>query len=162
MKKISIIWIVLIQLAIAFEWLHSSWTKWAEAGFINNIPKTLEGFASKTPYSTYSDFLTSFAIPHAELFGNTIRTGELAVGIALLVSSVILLSKKSLPKYVVWLTAIACFGGAFMNINFFLASGASSPSSWGLNIMMVLVQIILGIFYIKSRTELAQNNEAVV
>lgn len=162
MKKISIIWLILIQWVIAFEWIHASFPKWTDAKFIDNISKTLESFAATSSYPSYSNFLTSVAIPHAELFGQIIRSAELAVGLALVLSGILMLSKKYLPEYVTWLTAIACFGGALMNLNFFMASGSTSPSAWGLNLMMAFIQIILGIYYQQNRKVLAQISQVIV
>ncbi len=155
MKRASIVWLVLIQWALAFEWLHSGWGKWTGPGFIDNIGKTLEGFAAKTPYTAYADFLTSFAIPNAHLFGNMIRTGEMATGLALAIGGILLLSQKRLSEWASWLIALACFGGALMNLNFFFASGWSSPSAWGINLLMAFIGIILGIYYTTNRRELA-------
>jgi thiosulfate dehydrogenase (quinone) large subunit len=158
MKKISIVWLILIQGVLALEWLHSSFGKWTDSKFMDGIAKTLEGFAAKSTFPGYPEFLNNVAIPNAQLFGQMIRTGEVAVGIALAISGLIIISKKPLPSVTLWLTVIAFLGGALMNINFFLASGASSPSSWGLNLLMTLVQIIFAVFYIQNRQLLAQKD----
>ena len=155
MKKVSLVWLVLIQWILAFQWLHSAWGKWSSTGFITNIDKTLDGFAAKTPYTAYGDFLSSIAVPNAEAFGNTIRSGEVLVGLALFLGGVLLLFKKRVPSVATWFLVIALFGGALMNLNFFLASGWSSPSTWGINVVMGLTHLTLGIFYILNRKELA-------
>ena len=155
MKRTSLVWLVLIQWVMAFEWLHSGWGKWTSAGFITNVGKTLDGFAVKTPYTAYGDFLRSTAVPNAEIFGNAIRSGEILVGLALLLGGLLLMCKRRIPVLASWILAIALFGGALMNLNFFLASGWSSPSTWGVNMIMGLIQLILGIFYLTNRKELA-------
>lgn len=154
-KKISYIWIILIQFALAFVWLHSGLSKWTSAAFMDGFSKTMEGFASKTSYVLYSNFLHNTVIPNAELFGNLIRTGEILVGFALVVGGIVLLWQKTLATHLNWLLIIAFFSGALMNLNFFLASGATSPSAWALNLLMVLLQLILGVAYILNRKELA-------
>ncbi|HEX3099731.1 MAG TPA: hypothetical protein VHQ41_02040 [Patescibacteria group bacterium] len=150
MKKVSVTWLVLVQFSLALEWLHATTSKWLEPDFIVGINKTLETFAAKTPYHFYSSFLNSVAVPHAQLFGNLIRIGELGVGLTLLAGGIFLLSKKELPAAAQWLVIIACFGAALMNLNFFLASGWTSPAAWGLNILMATIEIILGVFYIQA------------
>jgi thiosulfate dehydrogenase (quinone) large subunit len=155
MKRISFLWVVLIQWVLAYEWLHSGWGKWSSPGFITNISKTLEGFAAKTPYTVYGDFLRGTAIPNAELFGNMIRGGEVLVGLALVIGGLLLLWKKRIPTYVSWIVAASLFGGALMNLNFFVAAGWSSPAVWGVNMVMGLINLILAILYIKSRKDLA-------
>lgn len=117
--------------------------------------KTLEGFAAKTPYISYAGFLTSTAIPNATLFGNAIRTTELLAGIIFVFGGIILLAGKRIPSAASWVMAIACFAAALMNLNFFLAAGWTSPSTWGVNMIMTLVEIILGVFYIANAKELA-------
>ncbi len=150
------IWLVLIQWALAIEWLHSGWGKWSDPGFINNIGKTLETFAAKTPYKSYGSFLSSNVVPNAHTFGNMIRSGEVLVGLALALSGLWLINRKMLPMWGIWAVIIACFGAALMNLNFFLASGWSSPSTWGVNLIMCLIEIVLGVFYIKNMKELAK------
>ncbi len=155
MKRVSLTWLVLIQWVLAFEWLHSGWGKWAESGFIDNISKTLQTFAAKTPYTSYGEFLTSIAVPNADLFGNLIRLGEMGVGLALAIGGIWLVYKKTIPSYVVAILVIASIGGALMNLNFFLASGWSSPSTWGLNLLMFSVHVIFAIYYIVNRKEIS-------
>ena len=155
MKKVSVVWLVLIQFVLAYEWLHSGWGKWSETGFISNIAKTLSSFADKTPFTHYGDFLRNIAIYNAELFGNIIRTGEILVGTALVVGGILLLYKKNLPEPATWLLAIALLGGALMNLNFFLAAGSTSPSTWGVNMVMGLIHLILAIYYVINRKWLA-------
>ena len=155
MKKTSVVWLVLIQWVLAYEWLHSGWGKWSDPAFMAGIGKSLAGFAAKTPYGWYANFLKSTAIPNAQVFGNVTRSGELLVGTALLLGGIVLLARKRLPAVAIWLVAIACFGGALMNVNFYLSAGWSSPSTSGINLVMGLVELILGIYYIANRKELA-------
>lgn len=155
MKRASTIWIVLIQWVLAYEWLHSGWGKWAGPGFMNNIGKTLNGFITNNPNTAYASFLNNSALPNAELFGQIIRTSEIAVGIALVLGGVLLLAQKRLHPVATWLLVLALFGGALMNLNFYLASGWTSPSTWGVNVVMALAQLILGLYYLTNRKELA-------
>jgi hypothetical protein len=155
MKRASVIWLVLIQFVLAYEWLHSAWGKWAGPGFMDNIGKTLDGFAAKTPYTQYGTFLKNVASSNAELFGNSIRLGEMGVGIGLALGGIILLSQKRLKSWMVAVLIVAFFGGAIMNLNFFLAAGWSSPSTWGVNMVMGFVHLILGAYYLTNRRELS-------
>lgn len=156
MKKISVLWIILIQWALSIEWLHSGWGKWSDPGFINNIDKTLNGFAAKTPYISYGTFLRNSVIPNAHMFGNLIRSSEVLIGLAFLLSGLMLVNRKMLPQWASIAVVIAALGGALMNLNFFLASGWSSPSTWGVNLIMCLIQIVLGLFYLKNYRELVK------
>lgn len=155
MKKVSVLWLVLVQFVLAYEWLHSGWSKWATSGFMDNIDKTFGVFISKNPHFGYSVFLQDTVLPNAQIFGNIIRTSEMAVGIALLIAGVILLTKKQLPIVITWILSIALIGATIMNINFYLASGWSNPSTAGINLVMGAISLVLAIFYISNRDELA-------
>lgn len=155
MRKISATWLVLIQWALAVEWLHSGWGKWSGPGFMGNIGKTFIGFTAKNPNGWYVSFLNSTATPHAIVFGNIIRSGELLIGIALVLGGVLLLAKKRLPAVAIWLLVVAFFGGALMNLNFYFAAGWTSPSTWGVNVVMCLAELILGLCYLLNRRELS-------
>jgi len=154
MKKASVIWLVLVQWVLAFEWLHSGWGKWSDPAFITNIGKTLTAFAAKNPSPWYTNFLNNTALPHAETFGNAIRTGELSVGIVLALMGLLLLAKKRLAPAGVWIMIIALFAAALMNLNFYLAAGWTSPSTSGINVVMGLIHIVLALYYVCNRKEL--------
>lgn len=154
MKKASVVWLVLMQFALAYEWLHSGWGKFSSPGFIDNIGKTLNGFIAKNPNTGYAGFLQNTAVPNAELFGNLIRFGELAAGIAFVLAGVILLYKKRLDPTVIWVLVVALLGAVIMNLNFYFAAGWSNPSTSGLNILMALSQLILAVYYITNRKDL--------
>lgn len=155
MKKASVLWLVLIQWVLAIEWLHSGWGKWASPGFMNAIGQTLQSFASKNPYSWYVGFLNTTAIPNSYLFGNLIRSTEMSVGIIFALGGLALVAGKRLHPGASWVIAIACFAAALMNLNFFFAAGWTSPSTWGVNAVMALIELILGIYYVSNVQELA-------
>lgn len=147
-KQASVIWLVLIQWVMAYEWLQSGWGKFASSGFMDSIGKTLQGFASKTNFGFYADFLNAFAVPNPALFGNVVRFSELAAGLALAVGGFLVLRFNQLPKFVTIILIAALYGGALLNANLYMAAGWSSPSTAGINIVMFLVQAILGTFYL--------------
>lgn len=155
MKKTSVVWLVLIQWVLAYEWLHSGWGKWSGPGFMANISETLAGFIAKNPNTGYVAFLNRTAVPNAALFGNLIRIGELSIGIALLLSGVLLLYKKRLDPTVIWILVLAFLAGVIMNLNFYFAAGWTSPSTAGINLVMGLISLILGLCYFTNRRGLA-------
>ena len=149
MKKVSVTWLILIQFVFAFEWLYSAFGKWMHPEFMAGITQTLTAFGTKSAFHAYGQFLLENVVPHAQLFGNMVRGGELAVGLSLAVCGIIVLLIKRLPSSLSIISAITFFTAAFMNLNFFLSSGWSSPSTWGINVLMFCIQVILGIFYIQ-------------
>lgn len=143
-------WLVLIQWAVALEWLMSGWSKFSSDKFVLGFEKTIGAFAAKTPHAIYADFLKNTVLANPDFFANLVRVGEVLIGVALVVFGVYyLLQKKLDPIYrVILIVALAC--GAFLNLNFYLAAGWSSPSTAGINVLMGLTQVILAVFYAKT------------
>ncbi len=147
-KKTALVWLVLIQWVLAYEWLQAAWEKFSKPDFINSISNTLAAFASKTSYGFYSHFLTSVGIPHAHLFGELVRYGELLIGAGLLVGGYMILTLRKLAKWQIALLITALLGGALLNLNFYWAAGWSGPSTSGINVVMGWISLILAIHYI--------------
>jgi thiosulfate dehydrogenase [quinone] large subunit len=81
----------------------------ATAGFGGSaLRETLQRWAGETRYAFYVPFLQKAAIPHAEVFAFLVTYSEIAVGAALLLGGA---------------TRLAALGGAFLCLNFLLASG---------------------------------------
>lgn len=135
----------LIQLVIAYEWIAGGWGKVIGGTFSAGMTKTLVAFGSKNPHAWYVNSVLEAAKKSPELFGQLVQWGELLAGIGLVVSVILYLFVKAR----VWqgfakVAAIgALIGGAFMSLNFYLAAGWTSPSTGGLNLMMLLVQVVL-------------------
>ncbi len=159
MKKVSVIWIVLVQWVLAYEWLHAGYGKWTSPAFMNSIGGTLVNFAENSKFEWYTNFLRTSLIPNAELAGNIIRSSELLIAIAFILGGALLLRAKPLNWLWLWFLILAFFGGAAMNLNFYLPSGRLSPSSAGINILMGLIQIIFGICYLANYQEMRSGFE---
>ena len=157
MKNISPVWLILVQWALAVEWFLSGVAKFRSPGFMDNLSKTLEGFAAKTPYTGYSNFLHDIAVPNAALFGNLVRTGELLASIALILGGAILLIRGSLSTTISGFVVLALIGLLIMNLNFYLAAAWSSPSTAGINLLMILIEAILVVFYITHFVKLTKS-----
>lgn len=146
---VNVTWLVLIQWAVALEWLMSGWSKFSGAEFMAGFTKTVAVFAAKTPYSFYAGFLKGTVIPNADFFANLVRTGELLIGVALVTFGIYYVTQKRLPNVYRGLLVAALFCGALLNLNFYLAASWSSPAVAGINVLMGLVQVILGVYYAK-------------
>lgn len=85
-----------------------------------------------------------------------VRISEVGVGIALTLGSIILIAKGKLNPIIVWVLALALFGAALMNLNFYLAAGFTSPAVSGINLVMGFIEISLSIFYITNRKEITE------
>ncbi len=143
-------WLVLIQWSVALIWLMSGWEKFVDDKFVGGFTKTVGLFAAKTPHAFYADFLKSTVLASPDFFANLVRTGEIFVGVALVVFGAYYLITKKLDPIYRGLLAVALVAGALLNLNFYLAAGWSSPSTAGINTVMGLVQVILAAFYIKT------------
>lgn len=148
MKKSSSVWMVLVGWSLATQWLQAGWEKWTKPEFMTGIAKTLGLFAAKTPYRWYSSFVTTYLLPHASWLGNVVRASELLIGLDLVLLGVIILGQHTIRRWVATVMTIACYGAALLSLNFYLAAAWSGPSTAGLNVVMGLVEAILGTYYL--------------
>lgn len=127
-------------LAIAWIWLEGGWEKLGGT-FVQGLGSTLEKFASKNPYPAVSDFLLNTAMPNSVLFGNLVVYGELFAAVAIGIYAVASMFGKKFSgmKYL----GLAGFGsGALMSATFWLSAGWLSPSTAGLNLLMLVVEVV--------------------
>jgi len=134
-----------IQLVFGLIWFKSAIPKFLEPLFVNNLASTLTYFASKNPLPWYRQFLQTTAIPNVSLFAELTRFGELTAAILLSVTAILALRKMRMSK-LHELAIIGAIIGAWLNLQFGLASFWTSPASETLNLLMFLVQGIF-VFY---------------
>lgn len=132
--------LLLILLVDGSIWFRSGLGKFTSGNFVENLPKTLERFSSQNPHSWYKDLLGPIG-SNSQLWGNLVMYGEL-VGSLVLLTGVAMGLLKNTPRPLVALMILSLLGLSFMNLNFYLASGWTSPSSEGLNLLMFFIQII--------------------
>ncbi|MDQ2666659.1 MAG: hypothetical protein M3Z05_11685 [Gemmatimonadota bacterium] len=123
--------LLIVEMIIGYEWLISGLVKVVRGEFPSGLAATLLEKLPKVP-GWYGSFLSGAVIPNAPYFGYAIELAELLAGIVLLVGPVIaLLAWEQVPhwmrKFVLFLTAVAAIGGAFLAINLHLANAASHP-----------------------------------
>lgn len=118
-----------LRWVVGLLWINSALGKLAVANYgATAFKATNTGFAAKTPFGWYADFLKGFVIPNANWFGYFVAYGELFVGIALVVGV---------------LTHIGAISGFFLNLNFWLASGYAGGSGGSVNIAMATVAVLV-------------------
>jgi hypothetical protein len=145
MKDIKYLYLLFV--GIGFIFLKSSYGKFTGGTFVSGLADTLTKFASKNPYPWYKSFLTNIAIPNSQIFGMLTMYGELFAGATLFGVSLYLLMAKKVSKMVYSFFGAGLLVGAFLNGTFWLASGYTSPSTDGLNLLMFFAEVI-GILYI--------------
>lgn len=136
---------LLVLLGVDFIWVRSSIGKIIGGTFVNSLGGVLTRFSSQNPYPWYKNFLLSTIIPNFSFFGTLIIIGEAFAAFSLFFGIGFLLF-KTLNKPVILLLISGFITGALLNLNFWLASGWTSPSADSLNLLMFLIQL-LGIIY---------------
>ncbi len=129
-------WIALLRIYIGICFIYFSSDKLAQSYF-NGMAGTLRDFASSCQYPWYKDFLIDFAIPNAKLFAFLTCSGELLVGIALVLG---------------FITGLTSMIGIILNLNYYWAtSGIDSSSVHFMNLTFIACQLVF-IFTCAGRT----------
>jgi thiosulfate dehydrogenase (quinone) large subunit len=133
---------LLVLLIVGFDWLRSSYGKLTGGEFVNGLRPTLEKFAEKNPNQIAKNFLESVAIPNATSFGYLVMWGEAIVAVTITVGTLILLVRQGHDNKGAALLAVGLLGGAFLNFIFWISAGWTSPSTDGLNLVMMVIELI--------------------
>ncbi len=149
-KQNSDISLILIFAALGFIWARSSYGKLTGGTFVSGLGQTLTKFASNNPYPWYKQFLQNVAIPNSTTFGLMTMWGEVLVALAILGGTFLLLTKGKLNGLVKWVMVLGLIGAMMLNLTFWLASGWTSPSTDGLNLLMFAVELS-GVYYLLKR-----------
>ena len=132
-----------IRLFVGFSWLDAGWHKftdpeWTQGGaalraYWERAASIPEQGRPPITYEWYRDFInTLLAGDHETWFAWVVTTGELAIGLALIVGA---------------LTGVAAFFGAFMNMSFLLAGSASTnPVMFTLAVGLMLAWRVAGYY----------------
>jgi thiosulfate dehydrogenase [quinone] large subunit len=109
-----------LRVVVGALWLNSFWGKFTNPTYVTGFAATNRGFAAKTSFGFYKDFLNGVVIPNADFWANLTMYGELLVGIALVLGL---------------LTNVGALAGFVLNLNFWLAAGQTG-STFAVNIVM--------------------------
>jgi len=109
-------WLAVVRIYCGAFWLIHGLPKWQGNDFLNFIIPTVQKLAAGTT-GPYHVFLITTVVPHADVFAQLIRIGEVAVGISLLLGL---------------FTRIGAMGGMFLALNYLLAQGTFAVfEGWG-------------------------------
>lgn len=144
--------ILVILLSVGLIFLRSGYEKFSGGIFVNSLEAILAKTAEKSPYSLFRDFLTTVVIPNSHIFGSLVMWGELLSGIAITFGSVMLLFRPQVNRLVKWVLISGLAGGLFLNINFWLGFGYTSPSADSLNLLMIIIEVVGLRVFTKSKT----------
>ena len=129
-------------LLIGLVWLKSSLEKLTGGQFINSLGKILTTTAQKNPHPWFKAFLLNMAIPNSQVFAALTMYGEFLTALSITFSCLYIIFSKSKKQIAYYLLIVGLVGGMFLNLNFWLGFGYTSPSTDTLNMLMFLVELI--------------------
>jgi thiosulfate dehydrogenase [quinone] large subunit len=124
-KRDQLTWTAM-RVAVGLLWINSFWGKFTNPAYVSGFAATNKGFAAKTSFGFYKDFLNGVVIPNADFWAFFTMYGELLVGIALVLGL---------------LTNVGAIGGFFLNLNFWMAAGQTG-STFAVNIVMGVAAVL--------------------
>ena len=129
--SLSMIGLLVVEIVIGYEWFVSGLDKFVRGDFPAGLAEELLKKSAGTS-EWYGGFLNSAVIPNARIFGYAVETSELLAGIALIAGPLIWLFiwdrvSDRIRKAVLFSTAAATIGGAFLAVNLHFANGAAHP-----------------------------------
>jgi thiosulfate dehydrogenase [quinone] large subunit len=145
-----------VQIFLGYEWLMSGLAKVLAGDFASGLASTLSD-QTKDLSGPYKSFLDGVVIPNGQLFGYLVMAGELALGVVLIVSALLWLTRWSRMGFagrqlVLALIVLAGVVAIFMNVNFHIAGGANHPwliaadpngEGVDLDSLMPIIQVII-------------------
>lgn len=146
--------LLLVQLAVGYEWLVSGMTKVARGDFPGGLAAQLSHMSKAAP-GWYASFLRGAAEPHAAVLGYLIEATEITVGLVLAGAAVALLTGTGAPRVLELATGIACVAGIVMSVNFELASNgdfglslASNSFDGGVDLDTIMIALQLALIVV--------------
>ena len=150
--------LVAVQVFLGYEWLMSGLAKILAGDFASGLAGTLTD-QTKDLTGSYKAFLDGVVIPNGTSFGYLVQFGELALGVTLIATALLWLTRWSAlgvtgRQVLLGLIVVAGVVGMFMNINFHLASGsthpwliAADPNGEGVDLdsLMPIIQFIIAL-----------------
>jgi thiosulfate dehydrogenase [quinone] large subunit len=129
--RLPLIGLLLVQIAVGYEWLVSGVAKVVRGGFPAGLADELRD-KSKGAASWYRSWLDGSVIPYGRAWGYAIMLSEIAVGVVLIGVAVTLLVGRErigdrTRQHLLMGIVLASLAAVFMAVNFHLANGASHP-----------------------------------
>ena len=151
--------LLLVQLALGYEWLVSGLTKIVHGDFPRGLAGELADLHTQAP-GWYRGFLTGTVEPHGQMFGYAIEVSELVAGIVLFGAALGLLFGANrlsarVQRGLQLATGAAALVGLVLLVNFELANGGTfglelAPDSFdegvSLDTLMVGLHLALLVF----------------
>jgi thiosulfate dehydrogenase [quinone] large subunit len=118
-------------LFLAYEWINSGTGKIQSIlaspnPYFGGLARAFGAWAKSNPYPFMTDFLTNALAPNTPAFITIVAICDVLVGLSLLLGL---------------LTRIGALGGIILSAIFYLAAGHTSPSTAGINLVMIGAQL---------------------
>src|SRR4051812_5574497 len=133
-------YLLFILLAVGLLWLKSGLGKLAMGDFADTLGGTLVKFMAKNPYPWFVDFINSVVLPSSSMWGLVVMAAETLTGIAVTFSALMLMFVGGNEKRMVWTMKVGLIVGFGLSLMFWLAAGWTSPSTDGLNQLMLVAE----------------------
>jgi uncharacterized membrane protein YphA (DoxX/SURF4 family) len=132
-------WLALLRILVGLCFLRGAFQKvhwvllgkffpmpWVSQRWVHFMPRRVAEFAAHNPLGWYRDFLMGFVIPHGETFASLVAWGELGVGMGLTLGL---------------LTRVSSAVGAFLAVNFLLATFWLGPCETWFHLLLLALMI---------------------
>lgn len=117
----------ILRLSVAGIFINSALQKLMSGNFPDTLARVLGYFISANPNGWYVSFIQNFILPQSFFWGWVIQLGELAVGFSLMLGL---------------LFPLGLLGLFLLAVNFLLAAGWTSPATFGLNFLLVVLSLV--------------------
>jgi thiosulfate dehydrogenase (quinone) large subunit len=170
-----LIGLLAVQIFLGYEWLMSGLSKVLAGDFASSLASTLSD-QTKDLTGPYKSFVDGVIIPNGQLFGYLVMAGEIALGVILIGSALLWMTRWSHLSFagrqlILGLIVLSGVVAIFMNVNFHLAGGANHPwliaadpngEGVDLDSLMPIIQtIIAGVAFVFLRRLRSERTAAV-
>lgn len=126
--KWSSFWLSIIRITIGGLWIKSGVQKVLDGKFTEKIEGTIAYLLSGDVPGWFVTLFETYVTPNAALWAQIVQWGEIAIGILLIIGLFV---------------NLAVLVGIVFNTTFFFLASWSSPSTWSLNLLLIVIQVVL-------------------
>lgn len=123
------IYLAVVQVVLAYEWLVSGVDKLLVAHFTAHERTTLHQGIRGNPYAWYAWATQHILLPYRSVLVAVVPFAETIIGVLLLFGAVLwfLRPRARLTDYAAWAATIALIAAAFLELNYFFQGGTPLP-----------------------------------
>ena len=126
--KWSSFWLSIIRITIGALWIKSGVQKVMDGEFTEKIEGTIAYLLSGDVPGWFLTLFETYITPNAATWAQIVQWGEIVIGALLIIGLFV---------------NLAALGGVFLNSTFFFLASWSSPSTWSLNLLLIIIQMVI-------------------